>query len=545
MCSSDLWNTSVPANITVSNAAATKGQITAVVRAAGAAASSQVSVTYAGFTSPVLTVIAGGTNCDVTTLSLTTDDRQIPGAAATMTLPANPAVNRPAANMAFNNVGRGGTRTVYTWGNFAGAGCSNPAPINLTESGNVTYSSSAMANAGVSNAAGTRGLVTVPTTAPVTPAGGTGSDITATFRTVQSQYQVVVTNACINTLTITQLGGTRALPVGVASTFVISAALADGTTVTTTDSSLPLNSVSIAATGLGMMGVGFPVLTAQSGNQWLPGTFLASNAGMSTVRVVPTTSGGTFAACNTMMPPSATAMVTVNTATVTGVTINPATATIAAGTFQDGFRVNAAFSDMTTFDVTNVASWTSSRNEITFPPFGVTVPARFGSPARRINVAAGATGNGTATASFAQGGTSQSGVTNIMFGGGAPTALTAINSLSSANCARTNQFGAYPVGTDIQIETRGTLSTGGANQIIPHAQLTYSVSDPMRAAVSATGVLSFNLAGTVTVTVTRLRPLSAPDAEDTISLEADAPEPYTEQHDTFSPDPLRHLHLDL
>jgi error-prone DNA polymerase len=59
-----------------------------------------------------------------------------------------------------------------------------------------------------------------------------------------------------------------------------------------------------------------------------------------------------------------------------------------------------------------------------------------------------------------------------------------------------------------------------------------------------TGVVEEHFA-TVTVTVTRLRPLSAPGAEDTIVLEEDAGEPYTERHDTLSPDPLRHLHLDL
>jgi DNA-directed DNA polymerase III PolC len=59
-----------------------------------------------------------------------------------------------------------------------------------------------------------------------------------------------------------------------------------------------------------------------------------------------------------------------------------------------------------------------------------------------------------------------------------------------------------------------------------------------------TGVVEEHFA-TVTVTVTQLRPLSAPDAEGTISLEEDAAEPYTERHDTLSPDPLRHLHLDL
>ncbi|MBP6607920.1 MAG: DNA polymerase III subunit alpha, partial [Nitrospira sp.] len=59
-----------------------------------------------------------------------------------------------------------------------------------------------------------------------------------------------------------------------------------------------------------------------------------------------------------------------------------------------------------------------------------------------------------------------------------------------------------------------------------------------------TGVVEEHFA-TITVTVTRLRPLSAPDTEDAISLEEDASEPYTERHDTFSPDPLRHLNLDL
>ena len=59
-----------------------------------------------------------------------------------------------------------------------------------------------------------------------------------------------------------------------------------------------------------------------------------------------------------------------------------------------------------------------------------------------------------------------------------------------------------------------------------------------------TGVVEEHFA-TVTVTVTRFRPLSASDAEDTIVLEEDAAEPYTERHDTLSPDPLRHFHLDL
>ena len=50
---------------------------------------------------------------------------------------------------------------------------------------------------------------------------------------------------------------------------------------------------------------------------------------------------------------------------------------------------------------------------------------------------------------------------------------------------------------------------------------------------------------TVTVTVSRFRPLSAPDAEETLSLEDDVSDPYTVEHDALSPNPLRHLHLDL
>lgn len=496
------WNTSVPANVSVSNAMGTKGQITAVTRAAGSnAATSQISVTMGGFTSPVLTVVAGGANCAVANLSLTTSDASIPGATG------NPEVQQPAyQNMALNNIGRGGNRSIFTWANFNNTGgCTNPAPINLTESGAVDYASSAAGNATVSNAAGTRGTVSVPTTATLTPSGGTGAVINARYGTLEANYQVVVTNACIQTLSISQLGGTRALPVGVAATFVVTGALADGTMVTTTDNSLPGNSVNVTATGLGMMGVGFDVLNGPQpttgGLQWLPGTFLAANAGTSTVRAV-VAAGGTFAACNAMMPPSATAMVTVNNATVTGVAINPAMATIAAGAFQDGFRVNATFSDMTTFDVTNVASWNSNRTlDISFPPFGPTVPVNRGSPARRIQVARTATGNGTATASFNQGGTIQSGSTNITFGGGTFSNVTAAAVLDTANC---NQGGAglgtYPVGADIRLQFSGPLTSGGGAMPIPAEQLTFTVSDPMRASIDATGLLSLNMAGSVTVT---------------------------------------------
>lgn len=513
------WNTSVPANVTVSNAMDTKGQITAVTRAATAnAANSQVSVTFGGFTSPVLTVNTTGMNCTVTGLVLTTEDSQIPGAAAQTTpivLPANPRVDRaaPYVNQPLNNIGRGGTRSIYSWATLAGAGCAGPAFANLTESGVVNYGTSAMANATVSNAAGTRGAVSVPTTAPVTPAGGTGADITATFGTLQAQYQVIVTNACINTLTVTQLGGSRALPVGVAATFVVTGRLADGTDVTTTDNSLPANSVDITATGLGAGGVGFPVLTGpRTGGQWLPGSFTAANPGMGTIQAV-TRTGGTFVACNAMMPATGSAMVTVNTARVTGVTVAPATASIPNGTSQDGFRATAAFDNMTTIDVTNVAGWTSSRTDaIRFNGNtsggggGLTVAQNNGSAAIRVGVLPGQMGNGTVTASFTQpavgmtAAVTQSGVSNITFGGDRIRTITAVNSLSAANCARTNQFGAYPVGSDIQVEVRGTSSSGATNVLIPATDLEFSVSDTMRAAIDANGVLSFNMAGTVTVT---------------------------------------------
>lgn len=513
------WNTSVPANVTVSNAMDTKGQITAVTRAATAnAANSQVSVTFGGFTSPVLTVNTTGMNCTVTGLVLTTQDSQIPGAAAQtnpIALPANPRVDRaaPYVNQPLNSIGRGGTRSIYSWATLAGGGCAGPAFANITESGVVNYGTSAMANATVSNAAGTRGAVSVPTTAPVTPAGGTGADITATFGTLQAQYQVIVTNACINTLTVTQLGGSRALPVGVAATFVVTGRLADGTDVTTTDNSLPANSVDITATGLGAGGVGFPVLTGpRTGGQWLPGSFTAANPGMGTIQAV-TRTGGTFVACNAMMPATGSAMVTVNTARVTAVTVAPATAMIPNGTSQDGFRATATFDNMTTADVTNVAGWTSSRTDaIRFNGNtsggggGLTVAQNNGSAAIRVGVLPGQMGNGTVTASFTQpavgmtAAVTQSGVSNITFGGDRIRTITAVNSLSAANCARTNQFGAYPVGSDIQVEVRGTSSSGTTNVLIPATDLEFSVSDTMRAAIDANGVLSFNMAGTVTVT---------------------------------------------
>ena len=59
-----------------------------------------------------------------------------------------------------------------------------------------------------------------------------------------------------------------------------------------------------------------------------------------------------------------------------------------------------------------------------------------------------------------------------------------------------------------------------------------------------TGVVEEHFA-TVTVTVSRLQPLSAPDAEETRSLEGNASDAYTEEHDTLFPRPLWHLDLDV
>lgn len=50
---------------------------------------------------------------------------------------------------------------------------------------------------------------------------------------------------------------------------------------------------------------------------------------------------------------------------------------------------------------------------------------------------------------------------------------------------------------------------------------------------------------TVTVTVTRLRLLSAPAVEDSLPLEKNGSEPYTESHDPLSPSQIRHLDLDV
>jgi len=50
---------------------------------------------------------------------------------------------------------------------------------------------------------------------------------------------------------------------------------------------------------------------------------------------------------------------------------------------------------------------------------------------------------------------------------------------------------------------------------------------------------------TVTVTVTRLRLLSAPAVEDSLPLEKEGSEPYTESHDPLSPGQIRHLDLDV
>lgn len=490
------WNTSNMAVATVSNAAGMKGQVTSAA-AAAAAANAQITVSLSGFTSTAVTVIVPPTTCVISSINITTASTVAPINATPQTS-STPNVARPSINQVVNDLGRGATRQLYAWGIFTGAGCAAAAPLNITEASTISWTSTAPTTAAVSGAAGTRGLVSIPNNAPITAPGGTGADISARLGTVEALFQVRVTNACIRSVTLTQLGGTRAFPVGVAQTWIAQAMLQDGSTIRTSDGSLPASFISFTASLMGTTQIlqrRDVVPPTPATNLFLPGTFEGAAAGTSTVT-------GTITAnrCLDMMGApltvTATAMATVNAATLSSVAITPATAMIAPGA-NANFTAAGTYSDMTTFDVTGLASWNSSDANLTFGT------PQLGRSAQQLNVNAAATAGTTRviTANFR----GQAGMANIMITGATPGTINSI--VTTATTCRLGAgansgvlaAAAWPVGSDIPLTVAGTNSAGMALTYVNSA-LTFTVSNPTVATVSAAGVLSFNTAGSTTVT---------------------------------------------
>jgi len=188
--------------------------------------------------------------------------------------------------------------------------------------GLATWTSSSQAIATVSNAGGSRGLVTA--------VGAGTATITATVGGVSGNATVTVAGPDIVSITVTP--ATASLPIGQTQQMTAMARYADGTTADVTSqvvwSSGSTGVATVSATGLvTAMAAGTAVVTATAGNV------------------------------------SGTATITVVSIALQSIVVSPSTATIGTGRTQR-FTATGTYADGTSRDVTAIATWTSSANAV-------------------------------------------------------------------------------------------------------------------------------------------------------------------------------------
>ncbi len=200
-----------------------------------------------------------------------------------------------------------------------------------------TYSDSTTQN--ISNVAtwtsDTPSVVSITSSGQATGQSAGTAIITATLGSVSNTANVVVEGSALQSITVAS-SVTTSIPAQVAVQYTATAHFADGSTQNITSSVTWTSSKSSVAT-------------------------ISNSTGISglAVAVAPGTSTITAAFSGVV----GTATLTVNSATLTSVTVSPSSATIARNGSQQ-FNANGNFSDATTFNMNSQVTWTSSKVDI-------------------------------------------------------------------------------------------------------------------------------------------------------------------------------------
>jgi len=257
----------------------------------------------------------------------------------------------------------------------------------------VTWASSNLSAASISNADGSRGLAT----ATSTPGS---SIISATSGSLTGSTSLTVTNATLSTVAVTPTNGT--LPKGVRSNFVATGTFSDSSTQNLTEqaswSSSDTTKVTVS-NAAGSKGAGVAVAEGSA-------TITAS---VSNAVATPAVNG--------------TTSVTVSAAALTAIAVTPPTATAARGT-QQAYKANGTFTDNSTQDITTSVTWSSSNTAV------ATIGANTG--------VATATGTGTATITATSG--SLTGSASFEGTAAVLTAIDVTPKTPSIAAGRTQQF---------------------------------------------------------------------------------------------------------
>jgi len=269
------------------------------------------SVSWTSSSNGMVTVTSGGlvTGVAVGSAIITATEA---GVSATTTVTVTPAVlisitiTPPTSSIA-----KGTTQQLIATGNF-----SDGTTQDITKS--VTWASSDTTLAGISNTAGSQGLVTG------NDAGNT--TITASLGGVTGTTPVTVTPAVLTAIVVSPVN--PSIPVGTTVQLMATGVFSDGSTQDiTTQVSWTSSSVANATVGSGGLVTGIAQGSA---------TMTASLGGLSD-----------------------TTNVTVTPAVLTSIAINPPTSTIPAGTGEQ-LTATGTYSDGTTKDLTQSVTWGSS-----------------------------------------------------------------------------------------------------------------------------------------------------------------------------------------
>ncbi len=337
----------------------------------------------------------------------------------------------------------------------------------------VSWASSNVAAATISNADGSRGLATATTTPGST-------NISASSGSLTGSTSLTVTNATLTSLAVTPAN--RTVPKGLSGNFVATGTFSDSSTQNLTEQASWSSSDTSKVTVSNSAGSkGFAVAVA---------------VGSSTITASVSNAVATTAV-------NGTTMVTVSAATLTRIAVTPPSATAAKGT-QQAFKANGTYSDNSTQDITGTVTWSSSDTAVatvsnTSPNNGVATAAGTGMAtitATSGSISATASLEVTAavltsldvtpkTPSIAAGRTQQFAATGT-YSDGTMQTLTATVSWSSdtpAVATVSNADGSRGLASST---TKGTAKVKAASGTISSAEVTLTVTDAVPVSLAVT-----------------------------------------------------------
>ena len=414
--SSATWSTDNAACVTVSNAAASKGLLSSTATVTGGICYGNI---YA-----VLDGVTGLNGMNVVD----------PGVC-----PENPALwvygpsplykGQQAQNIAFVEYG----------GLCGGLGIA----WEVTTSPDTTWTSSDQAVATV----GSTGVVT----ASNNPPNPYTTTITATHSrpgyTGVGSYLLTVTDACIQSISVAPQNPT--IPQSLKLPLSVTANFSDG-------SQQVYNYKNITA-GI----ISFTKDPASSNAFTVDGTTGIVEASSTATGTADVRVDVTSLACNPGTPPTASTSITVNNATITGVTVAPATATLSKGASTQ-LTATGAYSDGSNQDVTLIANWNTNAATI----------ATVGSATATAGVVtASGTNEGNAVITATVGTFSGSSAVTVS----GCTLNGVIVTPGAFTCGGVPGGAPYPVGVNIPLVATGTY-VGGAGAGCPNADITNQVT---------------------------------------------------------------------